>query len=155
MGLEAVAGLVVAVFELKAVRAVTRAFNANLPKDGPLGTIRPSSAQLYARPRRYYSPTALVRPSRVDRPVLPLSATTDRRKDDYDSCYRDRPVSACRDANDARVIDGPTRPATTSVIEPPWKHLPPVRECRTVVKVQRVRPKVEIVTKGTLLDVFV
>ncbi|MGC4031070.1 MAG: hypothetical protein QM754_04900 [Tepidisphaeraceae bacterium] len=44
MSLDSIGSLIVAVFELKAVQAVTKAINANLPKDGPLGTIRPSSA---------------------------------------------------------------------------------------------------------------
>lgn len=43
-----------------------------------------------------------------------------------------------------------------SPIEPPWKVLPwPVEGPRVTVKVKRIRPRTDIITKGSLIDCFI
>ena len=153
MSLNGFAGLITAVFELKAVQAVTRAINANLPKDGPLGTIRPSSAQLQPRPRQYYSqtPEARIEPRQVVQPTPTFAVA----RDYYDPCCRDVPVpTKASEPSEPWTMEGPSRRTGTGPVDPPWKHLPPPVTCAAELKVNLIRPQVDLITKGMLLDVF-
>lgn len=154
MSIQSAVGLIVAISELKAVRAVTNAINANLPKDGPLGTIRPSSAQLHARPRPYYTPTpgTQVEPRLVIHPTANRAPTADY----YDPACRDRPVCGTYSVT-ASIDPGSceaTRRSSAGPFDAPWKHLPPVQSTEALLEVNLVRPVVEVITKGTLLDLF-
>lgn len=155
--LESAVSLIVAVTELAAVRAVTSAINANLPKDGPLGTIRPSSAELRPRPGRTYTYTPT--PRFEPRPVVREAGTERPTFDYYDRfgcrCYgcdvRDVSPAASVDAWD---MGGPTRSGRSGPFDAPWRHLPPVDNAQTAVKVNVIRPKVDVVRKGMLIDLF-
>ena len=155
MPIDSVVGLLVAISDLKAVRAVTRAINANLPKDGPLGTIRPSSAQLYARPRQYYTPTP--QPYVLPRPVVEPTPLRAPGADYYDPTQRDRPVPPAVVPFVETIDPGScdhSRRYSAGPFDAPWKHLPPVDRIETRMEVNPVRPKVELITKGTLLDLY-
>lgn len=155
--LDSLAGLIVATMELQAVRAVTQAINANLPKDGPLGTIRPSSAQLTARPKLHYNQTPEARI--VQRPVVHPTPNFATGPTGYDSkgnaCgyAAESKTLAVSTACDAWTMDEP-RKLSAHVFDAPWKHLPPISHPEVQVKVNLVRPQVELITKGMLLDLF-
>ena len=154
--LESAVSLIVAVSELAAVRAVTGAINANLPKDGPLGTIRPTSAELRPRPGRAYTQTPS---TRVDpRPVLREAGVGGPVYDYYDRfgcrCRCDGNELAPAASSDAWVMEGPTRSGKLGPFDAPWRHLPPVDNAQTVVKLNVIRPRVDVVRKGMLIDLF-
>ena len=154
--LESAVSLIVAVTELAAVRAVTNAINANLPKDGPLGTIRPPDSQFDPRPGRSftYTPPTYVEP----RPVFQPAPSYGSRFDYYDrfgcGCQCDVSDLAPAASVDAWTMEGPTRSGRSGPFDPPWRHLPPVDNAGTVVKLNVIRPKVDVVRKGMLIDLF-
>ena len=155
--LDSAVSLIVAVSELAAVRAVTSAINANLPKDGPLGTIRPSSAQLYHRPGRSFEYTQT--PRFEPRPVLRESPAVGASYAAYDRFGCRCPCGDVKDlapaaSVDAWVMEGPTRSGRSGPFDAPWRHLPPVDNAGTAVKVNLIRPKVDVVRKGMLIDLF-
>lgn len=155
MALDSIGSLVVAVFELKAVQAVTKAINANLPKDGPLGTIRPSSAQLNPRPRKYYDQTP--QPHVMPRPVMHPTPRMHTAGDYYDrsTVGNGAPSAASEASGPWSLGEGCACKKSESPLVAPWKHLPPVAEGRVDLVVNLVRPKVDIISKGSLLDLYV
>lgn len=159
MPFDDLASLIVALSDLKVVQSITKAINANLPKDGPLGTIRPSSAQLNPRPKLYYSQARepRIEPRKVEHPLANRAPIADY----YDRTHRDHPVPAGPLAAAERNLayDGScecsVRKSSEGPFEAPWKHLPPVQTPQTIIRVNLVRQKVDLINKGTLLDLFV
>ena len=145
---------------LTLVRGTTRAINANLPKDGPLGTIRPGSAQLYARQRRYYTPAGGLRPGGATGGGAKYQAqAVHGYRDRYDGCPAvccDRPVPPGDGVNDGcwRYTLGRRSCHGRYPFDPVWAHLPPVNDGRTVIKIQVVRQTADLNVRGTALDLF-
>jgi len=138
--------VLLALTDLAAVRAVTGAINANLPKTGPLGTI-PASAnasgprlksqiepQDVYLPRQHIEPTPTYEPRRV----IHVTPTVQEALPPY------VPLAEPIESKD-----------TIHAIEPVWATLPPVEQEQVVIRPKVFVQKVDLITKGTLLDLFV
>ncbi|MGN6505981.1 MAG: hypothetical protein ACTHM6_10510 [Tepidisphaeraceae bacterium] len=145
------ASLIVAFSDLMAVEAVTKAINANLPHTGPLGTIpqgygpgtRPvlvnhahDNPQITPRLRAHPAPRIEARQTVTPAP---------RRGNDT---YEPAPATAPCDC----VCEPAPRHA--SPIPPIWKNLPPVAKDAVIIRPKVIVQKVDVITKGTLIDLF-
>lgn len=157
--IDSAVSLLLAVTDLAAVRAVTKAINANLPKNGPLGTSRPTYAQLTPRPQPHYTPTLQPRPAprAVVHPTpnfgigFGIGLTTYNRSGYANPCCE---KSASSETFVAWTMEQPRQTLSAGPFDAPWKHLPPVCHPESQMKVNLVRPRVDLITKGMLLDLF-
>ena len=153
--IDSAVSLLLAVTDLAAVRAVTKAINANLPKNGPLGTSRPTYAQLTPRPRPHYTPTLQPRPAPREvvhpTPNFGIGLTTYNRSGYANPCCE---KLASSQPVDAWQMEEPRQTLSAGPFDAPWKHLPPVSHPESQMKVNLVRPQVDLITKGMLLDLF-
>jgi len=141
-----------AAFDLAAVRAVTGAINANLPKTGPLGTIPVSANPAIAQPgsgaraglQQTYEPRQRFHPTPVyeARPVCHLSPT-----------YESSPPRCQPPLID--VVEVPVVKVSTNPLRPFWETLPPVPPEQPAPVPKVIVQKVDVISKGTLLDLFV
>lgn len=148
---DALPSLIVAASGLKVVQLLRDAINAGLPKTGPLGTIPPGANPHTPRPHPKFS----------NAPV----------RDGYDGAVRvihPTPRIEPREVihPTPRVEDLPLPPVTpvgdeasttksTNPIQPPWKMLPWPEQPEVVIQTKVIRPMVDLIHKGTLLDLFV
>ena len=148
---DALSSLIIAASDLKVVSLVTGAINANLPKTGPLGTIRPADNPFTPRPHPKFDDSpqgnAAIEPRRVIHPTPRIEPRTvihpapriERIPDQYVSCME--PV--------------PSESKSTNPIQPPWKTIP-WPKIDEVTVVTKVFPQItDLIHKGTLLDLFV
>lgn len=145
-----IAALALAYSDLAVVTDVIHAINANLPKTGPLGTIPAATRSLDPRPRlratpqRHFSARQVLRPDagEVDH------RRADVRVDRYEpSCCEPLPTSQ------TVIVEANNR--TVSPFLPVWATLPPVRHVTAARVVKVVYQKVDLLGRGSLLDVFV
>ena len=143
------ASLIIAYSDLKVVQSITHAINANLPKTGPLGTIPADTRRLDPRPRLKSTPTPEYRPRQVLHPETTVIASrrTLHPVDRYEPT-RDQPV-----ISQPGVVEAHNK--TKSPFLPPWATLPPVQPVKTVRVVKVVHEKVDLQSRGTVLDIFV
>jgi len=142
MGLEGVAQLLVAGFELQAVRSIRDAVRANLLAaggvEGPLGTITnrvPTAASAEPTPR--IEPRLVHRPDPRFEPREVIQPQPDRViPDQFAPIEPERPT---------RLI---------SPLLPPWKQLPPPAPTPEYIQVKFDPPKADANT-GTMLDLFI
>lgn len=152
--IESAVSLLVAVTDLAAVRAVTKAINANLPRNGPLGTSRPTFAQLAPRPRPMYTP--VLTPRAVPREVVQPTPNFATSFSTYDRFGRvtNSPSPAPSTPSEPWTMEQPRPTLSAGPFDAPWKHLPAVSHPEVQQKVILVRPRVDLINKGMLLDLF-
>jgi hypothetical protein len=148
---DALPSLIVALADLSAVRAVTGAINANLPKTGPLGTI-PASATLgdpQPRPKLSDEPEARLAPQPVFHP-----------EPRFDPRFVVHPQPRIEEIPPQYVgTDAPAsidQKHSSNPILPPWREpilLPHPQD--VVIEPKVIRQTVDLINKGTLLDLFV
>ncbi len=148
MSLDSTINLLVAVSDLKLVQSITSAINANLPKTGPLGTIpagarfaspgaqvkQVSHPQPRIEPRDVFHPTPRIEPRTVYHPQSRVEVQS----------------PPCVSPPVVYVVKKSTNP-----IKPIWAELPPVQGNPVVIEPKVIRPKVDLIHKGMLLDLFV
>jgi hypothetical protein len=138
--------LLLALSDLAAVRAVTGAINANLPKTGPLGTIPPSANASGPRLKNHLEPAAEYLPRRHIEPT----PTYEARK-----VYHVTPLTE----QALPPFIPPAEPIGCSksiyAIKPVWATLPPVEHERVIIRPKVFVQNVDVISKGTLLDMFV
>jgi hypothetical protein len=143
------ASLIIAYSDLKVVESITHAINANLPKTGPLGTIPASTRPLDPRPRLKSTPTKEYRLRQVLRPETTIIA----------SRHVQHPVDRFEPSHEQPVVTQPgvveAHNKAKSPFLPPWATLPPVRPVKTEQVVKVVHQKVDLQSRGTVLDIFV
>jgi hypothetical protein len=146
---DALPSLIIAGAELSVVSLLRGAINANLPKTGPLGTIPPNAnpatpqpqPKLAFRPADKFEPRHVVHPEpRFEpRPVIHPTPRTESVPPQY-----------------VTAIDGPKMESTSdNPIQPPWRKIPWTDEPQLAVEVNVVKQSVDLIHKGTLLDLFV
>lgn len=148
---DALPSLIVALADLSAVRAVTGAINANLPKTGPLGTI-PSSASLgdpQPRPHLNDDPQPHIEPRQVFHP-----------QPRFDPRFVIHPQPRIEEIPPQYVgTDAPAsidQKHSSNPILPPWREPITLPAPEVVVIETKVFPQmVDLIHKGTLLDLFV
>jgi hypothetical protein len=140
--------LLLALSDLKLVHSITSAINANLPKTGPLGTIPVSalhgSPQPHAKlrgsdnvriePRQVIHPTPRIEPRQVIHPAPRVIEPPPELLDPIEPEWVNR---------------------SKSPLLPPWKTMPPVQPVVVVIEPKVLRQQVDVIHKGTLLDLFV
>jgi hypothetical protein len=145
---DVLSSLIIASSELKVVSLLRDAINAGLPKTGPLGTIPPGANPHTPRPHLKFSndpqprvgaPTVLRPQDRFEpRTVIHPEPTIESLPPQYATCPE----------------AGASKPSTNP-IQPPWKTLPWPRQDVAVIEPKVIRQTVDLIHKGTLLDLFV
>lgn len=142
--------LIIATAELSVVRAITGAINANLPKTGPLGTI-PASANPHT-PRPHPKFDADPEPKLVAKPVHHVPSPR------FDPRFVIHPAPKIEETPPQYVTCPPTEASTaksSNPIQPPWKVLPWPKQEVVVIEPKVFQQTVDLIHKGTLLDLFV
>jgi hypothetical protein len=145
------ASLAIAISDLKVVSLLRDAINSGLPKTGPLGTIPPGANPATPRPRQKFggganfdhSASASARPAVHPSPRFeprPVVHPSPRVVDVPPVCVAPPPAEV------------PDRPCA---IPPVWKTLPPVEHAPAGAAPKVYVQKVDVISKGTLLDLFV
>lgn len=147
---DALPSLIIAASDLKVVSLLRDAINAGLPKTGPLGTIPPGANPHTPRARpkftdepkdQYVGAAPVLTPSVRIEPRLVI-----------------RPEPRIEHLPAPLVIPLEAEASATkssNPIEPPWKTLPWPAEPAVVIEPKVIRPMVDLIHKGTLLDLFV
>ncbi|MGC4031071.1 MAG: hypothetical protein QM754_04905 [Tepidisphaeraceae bacterium] len=108
------------------------------------------------RPRKYYDQTP--QPRIMPRPVMHPTPRMHVDGDYYDrsgSGTIGAPSAASEASGAWSMGDRCEGGKSVSPLVAPWKQLPPVAEGRVDLKVNLVRPKVDVISKGSLLDLYV
>lgn len=149
--LDALPSLIIATAELSVVRAITGAINANLPKTGPLGTIPQAANPHIPRPHPKFDTDPQPQPE--THPVHQTPAP----------CFEPRltihPLSRIEPSLTQSVINSDSEASVSkeqhNPIQPPWKVLPWPQEDRIIIEPKVYPQTVDLIHKGTLLDLFV
>jgi hypothetical protein len=147
----ALPSLIIATAELSVVRAITGAINANLPKTGPLGTIPPAANPHTPRPHPKFD--AEPEPQIIAQPVYHVPTPR------FDPRFVIHPAPKVEEVP-SQYVTGPVPEASTAKssnpIQPPWRTPLPWPEEERILIEPKVYPQVvDLIHKGTLLDLFV
>lgn len=149
--LDALPSLIIATAELSVVRAITSAINANLPKTGPLGTIPPSANPHTPRPHPKFDDNPRAQPGTGRVHMTPGPR--------FDPRVTIHPNPRIEVVSPPSVINPDTQASVSTEqhnpIQPPWKVLPWPQEDRIIVEPKVYSQTVDLIHKGTLLDLFV
>lgn len=144
-----VASLALAYSDLKVVQDVVNAINANLPKTGPLGTIPAATRSLDPRPRLRATPEEQFNARFKNTSSNDVDAVRERQRE----VDRYEPSKHCDPLPQTIVLEPYKR--SKSPIQPIWATLPPVPHVTTDRVVKVVHQKVDLLARGTMLDLFV
>ncbi len=146
---DALPSLISAIAGLNVVRAVTGAINANLPKTGPLGTIPAAANPHTPQPHPKFNVDA--EPRIEPRPVIHPAPRFDPR-------FVIHPTPKIEDVP-PQYVTSPCVEASHSKssnpIQPPWKTIPWPEHEVVIIEPKVFRQTVDLIHKGTLLDLFV
>ncbi|HEX8342234.1 MAG TPA: hypothetical protein VF624_15125 [Tepidisphaeraceae bacterium] len=144
------ASLAIAITDLKVVSLLRDAINSGLPKTGPLGTIPPGANPATPRPHQKFGGGATFDRTAPAGPVIRPSARFEPRAVFHP---------------DPRIVELPSllveppplgdAPRRTCAIPPVWKTLPPVEAPGPCAAAKVFTQKVDLITIGTLLDLFI
>jgi hypothetical protein len=145
------AALAVAVSDLKVVRLLRDAINSGLPKTGPLGTIPPGANPHTPRPRPKFGGSAQLNRNLQPRPTLRPQPRIEPRPTIHPQPRVVDPPPVC--LPEPSCEDGSLK--LRCPIRPVWETLPPVPVPSDYPAVKVFPQKVDVIHKGTLLDLFV
>ncbi|MBC7784439.1 MAG: hypothetical protein H7144_11425 [Burkholderiales bacterium] len=142
--------LIVASLDLQMIKSIRGAINANLPKTGPLGTIPADANPATPRPHVKFQSDTGASPTIAPRQVIHPTPH-----------FEPRPVIH----PEPRVVDAPQHCAISpeqsaslaksNPIKPPWRVIPPVIPDVVIIQTKVMQQKVDVIHKGTLLDLFI